>query len=69
MAGRTARHDVHIKLDEDDYLWARLQNFNFSERFGEYLKQVRREVEVTSYGLILKRIPKKGIPEERGTIP
>jgi hypothetical protein len=59
MVGRPAKRDVHISLDEDDFLWARLHGFDFSERFGEYLKEVRREVEIVSYGLVLKRTPPK----------
>jgi hypothetical protein len=55
--GRPAKHHVSIVLDEDDYLWARLQGFEFSECFSEYLKMIRREVEVASYGLIIKRVP------------
>jgi len=65
MAGRPAKRDVHVLLDEDDFLWARLHGFEFSDRFSEYLKQIRREVEITSYGLILKRATRDGDQGER----
>jgi hypothetical protein len=55
MTGRPAKRDIHVVLDEDDFLWARLHGFEFSKRFSEYLKMTRREVENASYGLILKR--------------
>jgi hypothetical protein len=55
--GRPAKHHVSIVLDEDDYLWARLEGFDFNERFSEYLKMIWREVEVASYGLTIKRAP------------
>ena len=60
MPGRPAKKRIHIILDEEDYLWAVTRGFGFSERFSEYLKIVRREAEVASYGLILKRQPEKG---------
>jgi hypothetical protein len=52
-------------LDEDDYLWAQLHGFPFSERFGEYLKMTRREVEIVAYGLVLKRVGPSGQDKEK----
>jgi hypothetical protein len=64
LTGRPPKRQVHIVLDEDDYLWARLHGFEFSDRFSEYLKQIRREVEVASYGLIVKRSPRSEKPAD-----
>lgn len=55
MVGRIPKHNVEISLDEDDYLWARLHGFEFSKRFREYLKMIRREVEISNYILIMTR--------------
>jgi hypothetical protein len=55
MVGRIPKRELSIMIDNDDYLWARLHGFEFSKRFREYLKMVRREVEISSYGLILMR--------------
>lgn len=55
MPGRPAKKRVHVILDEKDYLWAVTRGFDFSERFSEFLKSCRRETEITTYGLVLKR--------------
>jgi len=48
-----------VTLDEDDYMWAITRGFNFSEQFSSYLKVCRKEAELASYGLILKRVAEK----------
>jgi hypothetical protein len=38
-------------------MWALTRGFDFSERFSQFLKTCRREAEIATYGLILKRAP------------
>jgi len=59
LPGRPPKKDVHVTLDEDDYMWAITRGFNFSEQFSSYLKVCRKEAELASYGLILKRVAEK----------
>jgi hypothetical protein len=66
MTGRPPKKQVNITLDRDDYLWARLQGFNFSQQFGAFLKMVRCEAEVASYGLIIRRAPVTNADHKNG---
>ena len=64
MPGRPAKKRVHVNLDEEDYLWAITRGFDFSERFSDFLKFCRRETELATYGLVLKRQPPTVEPED-----
>jgi hypothetical protein len=53
LVGRIPKHRLGIVIDQDDYLWAAINGFEFSKRFSEYLKMVRREVEAATLAVII----------------
>jgi hypothetical protein len=53
-----------VTLNEDDILWGRLHNLNFSEVFGEHLTRIRRETEAAAFALLAPRAASRRVEKQ-----